>query len=58
MGLKAPGIFTFLTVVVITVTVLIVKFFNAEIPLVDQNEFWFLLAAHVLLCLGCLLRGL
>jgi hypothetical protein len=58
MGLKAPGIFTFLFAVVITVTVLIVKFFDAEIPLVQNNEFWFLLFSHVLLGLGCLLRGL
>ncbi|MEO1207204.1 MAG: hypothetical protein AAFR75_10665 [Pseudomonadota bacterium] len=58
MGLKAPGIITFLLTVVLTVTVLITKFFNAEIPLLQGNEFWVLLTAHVILLLGCLMRAL
>lgn len=58
MGVKAPGIITFLIAVVLTVTVLISKFFNAEIPLLQGNEFWVLLSAHVLLMLGCLMRAL
>lgn len=58
MGLKAPGIITFLLAVILTVSVLISKFFNAEIPILQGNEFWVLLSAHVLLILGCLMRAL
>ncbi|MEM1371982.1 MAG: hypothetical protein AAGG72_07115 [Pseudomonadota bacterium] len=58
MGLKAPGIITFLIAVVLTVTVLITKFFAAEIPFLLGNEFWVLLASHALLMLGCLMRAL
>ncbi|MDX2287621.1 MAG: hypothetical protein NW217_02190 [Hyphomicrobiaceae bacterium] len=54
MGLKAPGLITFLLSVILTVTVLIVKFFNAEVPLLVGNEFWALLVAHVLLVSACL----
>jgi hypothetical protein len=58
MGLKAPGIVTFMLSVILTVTVLIIKFFGAEIPFVTGNEFWALLAAQVILVLGCIMRGL
>lgn len=58
MGLKAPGILTFTLSIVLTVAVLIVKIFNAEIPLVTGNEFWALLLSHVILMLGNLMRGL
>lgn len=58
MALKAPGIVTFMLAVILTVTVLIAKFFNAEIPLLVGNEFWALLAAHILLIFGCIMRGL
>jgi hypothetical protein len=58
MGLKAPGILTFMLSVILTVTVLIIKFFGAEIPLVTGNEFWALLAAQIILVLGCIMRGL
>lgn len=58
MGLKAPGIITFLISVILTVTVLIVRFFGADIPLIQGNEFWVLLASHILLMLGCLMRAL
>ncbi len=58
MGLKAPGILTFMVSVVLTVTVLITKFFGAEIPFLVGNEFWVLLAAQVILVLGCIMRGL
>jgi hypothetical protein len=43
---------------VVTVTVLITKFFNAEIPMLTGNEFWALLFAHVVLLAGCMMRGL
>jgi len=58
MGLKAPGILTFMVSVVLTVTVLIMKFFGAEIPFLNGNEFWALLLAQVILVLGCIMRGL
>jgi hypothetical protein len=58
MGLKAPGILTFMVSIVLTVTVLIMKFFGAEIPLLVGNEFWALLAAQIILVLGCIMRGL
>jgi len=58
MGLKAPGILTFTLSIVLTVTVLIMRFFGAEIPFLVGNEFWALLLAQVILVLGCTMRGL
>jgi hypothetical protein len=58
MGLKAPGIVTFMLSVVLTVVVLITRFFGAEIPMLTGNEFWVLLLAQVILVLGCIMRGL
>lgn len=58
MGLKAPGILTFMVSVILTVTVLIIKFFGADIPLITGNEFWALLAAQLILVFGCIMRGL
>lgn len=58
MVLKAPGILTFMVSVVLTVTVLIMKFFGAEIPFFIGNEFWVLLLAQFILILGCVMRGL
>jgi hypothetical protein len=58
MGLKAPGILTFMVSIVLTVVVLITKFFGAEIPFLNGNEFWVLLAAQIILVLGCIMRGL
>ena len=58
MVLKAPGILTFMVSIVLTVTVLILKFFGAEIPFLIGNEFWVLLLAQAILVLGCVMRGL
>ncbi len=58
MVLKAPGILTFMVSIVLTVTVLIMKFFGAEIPFLIGNEFWVLLLAQAILVLGCAMRGL
>ncbi len=58
VGLKAPGIMTFMFSVILTVIVLISKQFNATIPLLTGNEFAALLIAQVILALGCMLRGL
>ena len=49
MGLKAPGIVTFMLSVILTVTVLIIKFFGAQVPFITGNEFWALLLAQVIL---------
>lgn len=58
MTLKAPGIVIFMVSVIITVCVLMVRFFGAAIPFIVGHEFWVLLAAQILLILGCILRGL
>ena len=58
MGLKAPSIMTFMFSVILTVIVLISKFFSATIPFLTGNEFWALLLAQVILALACMLRGL
>ncbi len=58
MGLKAPGILTFMLSVIITVVVLVVTFFGADIPLLKGNEFWALLVAQIILVMGCIMRGL
>ena len=58
MGLKAPSILTFMVSVILTVTVLIMKVFGAQIPFLNGNEFWALLVAQVILVLGCTMRGL
>lgn len=57
MTLKAPGIVTFMLSVILTFCVLVVRFFSAEIPFINGHEFWVLLAAQMLLVLGCILRG-
>jgi hypothetical protein len=58
MGLKAPGILTFMMSVIITVVVLVGMFFGAKIPLLSGNEFWALLLAQLILVLGCIMRGM
>lgn len=58
MGLKAPGIITFMISVIIVVVVLVSRFFGAEIPGLKDNELWALLGSYTILMLGCLLRGM
>lgn len=58
MSLKAPGILTFTLSVILVVCVLVVKFFGAQIPFLQGHEFWALLAAHLILVTGCVMRGL
>ncbi len=58
MVLKAPGIITFILSIVLTVCVLVVKFFGAQIPFIQGNEFYFLLLSQIILLLGCIMRGL
>jgi hypothetical protein len=57
MGLKAPGIVTFMLSVILTVTVLIIKFFGAEIPFHRQRVLGFC-SPKIILVLGCIMRGL
>ena len=59
MGLKAPGLLTFLISFVVMMAVLFAKFFGAKIPFLNENtEFAGLLLAYAVLALGCLLRSL
>ncbi len=59
MGLKAPGILTFMISVILTVAVLFVWFFDAKIPLLEGPGLLVgLLLAQVILILGCTMRGL
>jgi hypothetical protein len=59
MGLKAPGLLTFMASVLLTVAVLFTIFFKADIPLLKEaGGFWALLLAQVILILGCTMRGL
>ena len=60
MGLKAPGILTFLLSFVIMLAVLFAKYFGASIPGLsgDVTQFAGLLVAYLILVLGCLMRAL
>jgi hypothetical protein len=58
MGLKAPGIVTFMLSVILTVIVLTSKFFGADIPGLTGNESWALLVSYSILMLGCMVRGM
>jgi hypothetical protein len=61
MALKAPGILIFLLSIVLALAVLFAKFFAATIPFLgsgDVQQFYGLLAAYVILVLGCIMRGL
>lgn len=60
MGLKAPGLLTFLLSFVLMMAVLFAKFFGARIPglTTELMEFAGLLIAYVVLALGCLIRSL
>lgn len=59
MGLKAPGLITFLVSFVLMMAVMFAKFFGAKIPgLNEYTEFGGMLAAYIVLALGCLVRSL
>ena len=58
MGLKAPGILTFMFSVILVVVAVITKFFGASIPIISGHEFYVLLLAQGLLVLACMMRGL
>lgn len=58
IGLRAPGILSFMFSVILTVITLVSYFFAANIPFLDSidNQFWALLLAQVILVIGCLFR--
>lgn len=58
MGLKPPGILSFMLSVILVVVAIIAKFFGASIPLISGHEFYVLLFAHLVLVLACILRAL
>ena len=59
MGLKAPGMLTFMISFVIMMAVIFAKFFGARIPFLNENtEFIGLFVAYCVLSAGCLLRSL
>jgi hypothetical protein len=60
MALKAPGLLAFLLSIVVALAVLFAKFFGSSVPLLtaEATHFYGMLAAYVILLLGCLMRGL
>ena len=57
MGLKSPGILTFTLSIILVVIAAGSKYAQAHVPLVNGNEFPLLLLAHMVLVVGCVLRG-
>lgn len=59
MGLSTPSLLTFLFSFVIMLAVLFAKYFGALIPGLtgDFMQFAGLLAAYIILAMGCLLRS-
>lgn len=60
MALKAPGILIFLLSMVLALAVVVAKALPALLPLLSGAtvQFYALLAAYVVLVLGCIMRGL
>ena len=58
MGLKAPGILSFTSSIVLVVIAAVSKFANASIPLVTGHEFGLVFLAYLVLVVGCVVRGL
>ena len=60
MGLKAPGLLTFLLSFVIMLAVMAAKYFSATIPGLtgDVTQFAGLLIAYLILVMGCIFRAL
>ncbi len=58
MGLKAPGILTFTLSIILVVIAAGSKYAQAHLPLINGNEFPLLILAHLVLVLGCMMRGL
>lgn len=59
MGLKAPGILSFTSSMVLAVIAALSKFAaSASIPLVTGREFGLIFIAYIILVIGCIVRGL
>jgi hypothetical protein len=60
MALKAPGFLSFLLSIALAVAVLVAKVAPTVIPVLGgaTAQFYALLAAYVVLALGCIMRGL
>ena len=60
MGLKAPGILTFIISLTVMLAVMFAKYFGATIPGLtgEATQFAGLLGAYGVLMIGCLIRGL
>lgn len=59
MGLKAPGILSFTSSMVLAVVAALSKFAaTANIPLVTGREFGIIFLAYLILVVGCIVRGL
>jgi hypothetical protein len=60
MALKAPGILIFLLSIILALAVLFARYFGATVPFLtgDATQFYGMLAAYVILVLGCIMRGL
>jgi hypothetical protein len=60
MALKAPGFLAFLLSIVLALAVLASRLVGAHVPLLttDTAQFYSLLAAYLILVLGCIMRGL
>jgi heme/copper-type cytochrome/quinol oxidase subunit 3 len=59
MGLKAPGMITFLLSFVLMMAVVFAKFFGARVPFLNENtEVTGLFIAYMILSAGCLVRSL
>ncbi len=60
MGLKPPGILVFLISMIVALAVLFARYFSATIPFMNTegHQFYGLLAAYLVLILGCIVRGI
>ena len=59
MGLRAPGILSFTSPMVLAVIAALSKFATtANIPLVTGREFGLVFVAYLILVVGCIVRGL
>ncbi len=58
MGLKAPGILTFTSSIILVVIAAGSKYAGAHLPLVNGREFALVILAHLVLVIGCVVRGL
>jgi hypothetical protein len=59
MGLKSPGLLTFLVSFVVMMAVIFAKFFGAKIPgLNEHTEFAGMMVAYFMLAAGCFVRSL